>query len=279
MPRPVRGRARGHGRCLDEAHRRRLLGLLPRARLAGELLPRRGSDETGRTWRVLLDLGQRRARRAAPVRRPARGRRACSSATCTPTTASTCAATTCCANYHPDGAQPLIPVWGPPGTAERMAAAYGLPADPGMTEEFDFRELRRARRGRPVHGRGGAGRAPRAGLRLPGDAPAAAPSPTPATPGPAPALDELAAGADLLLAEASFRSGDDNPPDLHLTGADCGERRREAAVGPAGADPRAAVVRPGDGGGRGEGAVLGGYRHRFGRSRLRRLDVYRPDGL
>jgi ribonuclease BN (tRNA processing enzyme) len=37
------------------------------------------------------------------------------------------------------------------------------------------------------------------------------------------ALDRLADGADLLLAEASFRHGDTNPDDLHLTGRDAGE--------------------------------------------------------
>ena len=42
----------------------------------------------------------------------------------------------------------------------------------------------------------------------------------------------MAVGADLLLAEASFRSGDDNPPELHMTGTDCGARRR--APGPDG---------------------------------------------
>jgi ribonuclease BN (tRNA processing enzyme) len=46
---------------------------------------------------------------------------------------------------------------------------------------------------------------------------------------PCAGLDAVAEGADLLLAEASFRTGDDNPAGLHLTGADCGdvaERRR-----------------------------------------------------
>ena len=42
--------------------------------------------------------------------------------------------------YHPTGAQPRIPVWGPAGTAERMARAYDLPLEPGMTEEFAFTE-------------------------------------------------------------------------------------------------------------------------------------------
>ena len=42
---------------------------------------------------------------------------------------------------------------------------------------------------------------------------------------------QLARGADLLLAEASFRDGDDNPPELHLTGTDCGEVATAADVG------------------------------------------------
>ena len=39
------------------------------------------------------------------------------------------------------------------------------------------------------------------------------------------------AGADVLLAEASFETGVDNPPDLHLTGADCGRTAARAGVG------------------------------------------------
>lgn len=34
---------------------------------------------------------------------------------------------------------PRIPVWGPAATADRMASAYGLDPDPGMHEDFDFR--------------------------------------------------------------------------------------------------------------------------------------------
>src|SRR5690606_23337374 len=33
--------------------------------------------------------------------------------------------------YHPAGHQPRIPVYGPAGTAQRMARAYDLHADPG----------------------------------------------------------------------------------------------------------------------------------------------------
>ena len=48
--------------------------------------------------------------------------------------------------------------------------------------------------------------------------------------GPCPGLDVVARDVDLLLAEASFRSGDDNPPDLHLTGRDCGEAAARAGA-------------------------------------------------
>ena len=35
--------------------------------------------------------------------------------------------------YHPGGVAPRVPVWGPEGTAARMARAYDLPPSPGMT--------------------------------------------------------------------------------------------------------------------------------------------------
>jgi ribonuclease BN (tRNA processing enzyme) len=48
--------------------------------------------------------------------------------------------------------------------------------------------------------------------------------------GPTEALLELAGGADLLLAEASFRDGDDNPDSLHLTGLQAGEVAAKAGA-------------------------------------------------
>jgi ribonuclease BN (tRNA processing enzyme) len=41
--------------------------------------------------------------------------------------------------------------------------------------------------------------------------------------GPCAGLDEVARDADLLLAEASFVTGEDNPDNLHLTGTDGGD--------------------------------------------------------
>ena len=132
--------------------------------------------------------------------------------------------------YHPTGPQPRIPVWGPDGTADRMARAYDLPVDPGMNEEFDFRvydgrvelgpfvvEARQVVH--PVTAYALTVTADGRTLVYSGDT------------GPCEALDAVATGADLLLAEASFRSGDPNPPDLHLTGADCGRAAASGDVG------------------------------------------------
>ena len=48
--------------------------------------------------------------------------------------------------------------------------------------------------------------------------------------GPCDALDELAEGADVLLAEASWTHGPDRPPGLHLSGRDAGELAHRAGV-------------------------------------------------
>jgi len=133
--------------------------------------------------------------------------------------------------YHPTGPQPRIPVWGPAGTAERMARAYDLAEDPGMSEEFDFREYLgdvvevgpfRIEAHRVVHP------VEAFALRVTADDRVLVYS---GDTGPCQALDQVATGADLLLAEASFQHGAANPPDLHLTGRDCGRTAREADVG------------------------------------------------
>ena len=137
--------------------------------------------------------------------------------------------------YHPTGPQPRIPVWGPPGTPERMARAYDLPADPGMTEEFAFHDHPDGACAdpveigpfrvvahpvvHPVHAFALEISCEGRRLLYSGDT------------GPCQALDEAASGVDMLLAEASFQTFDDNPPDLHLTGADCGRTATAAGVG------------------------------------------------
>ena len=49
--------------------------------------------------------------------------------------------------------------------------------------------------------------------------------------GPCDALTSLAKGADLLLAEASFLTDGENPPNLHMTGRDAAETAAAAGVG------------------------------------------------
>ncbi|QZY28366.1 MBL fold metallo-hydrolase [Nocardioides coralli] len=179
------------------------------------------AEHEGRTWRILLDLGNGALgvlhRYADPL--------AIDAVFLSHLHADHCL--DLCGyyvlrRYHPEGQQPRIPVWGPVGTADRLARAYDLPPDPGMREEFDFRtydgpvalgpfRVEPVEVTHPV---------PAYGLRVSADGVTLGYS---GDTGPCPGLDTVARDADLLLAEASFRSGAENPPDLHLTGADCGE--------------------------------------------------------
>ncbi|MGL5826589.1 MAG: MBL fold metallo-hydrolase [Nocardioides sp.] len=133
--------------------------------------------------------------------------------------------------YHPAGAQPAIPVCGPSGVAHRLARAYDLPMVPGMTAEFAFEEYD----AQPisvgpftvtpvpvVHP------VPAYGLRVEAGGRVLAYS---GDTGPCKGLFTVASGAHLLLAEASFRSTDVNPPDVHLTGVDCGLLAHAQRVG------------------------------------------------
>ena len=132
--------------------------------------------------------------------------------------------------YHPGGALPKIPVWGPADSARRMAKAYDLDEDPGMNEEFDFvpyantalefgpftvtaREVVHPVTAYALRVEAG-GRT----LAYSGDS------------GVCPGLDDTARDADLFLCEASFLEGAPNPPDLHLTGAEAGRTAARAGA-------------------------------------------------
>lgn len=119
--------------------------------------------------------------------------------------------------YGPDGPGPQIPVYGPAGTARRMAQAYGLDEHPGMTRAFDFGTLEPGTReigpfrvtlahmNHPVE---------TFGFRVEaGDRVLAYSADT----GESAALVDLARDADVLLCEASFLEGPDLPEGLHLT--------------------------------------------------------------
>lgn len=132
--------------------------------------------------------------------------------------------------YGPDGPGPRIPVYGPAGTAGRMAQAYGLDEHPGMTRAFDFGTLEPGTReigpfrvtlahmNHPVE---------TFGFRVEQGGRALAYS---ADTGTCPALVELASQADLLLCEASFLTGPDPIPDMHLTARQAAEHAARAGA-------------------------------------------------
>jgi len=124
--------------------------------------------------------------------------------------------------YHPQGALPRIPVFGPQDTARRMAKAYDLDEDLGMNEVFDF----------IPYGPGAVRYGPFTvtvrsvvhpvtayALRIEANGRVLAYS---GDSGTCLGLEDTAREADLFLCEASFLEGEPNPPDLHLTGAEAG---------------------------------------------------------
>lgn len=131
--------------------------------------------------------------------------------------------------YHPAGPRPRIPVWGPRGTAGRLARAYDLAEDPGMTGEFDFRELSSgdhvigpltvtaARVNHPVEAYGLRVSAGGRAIAYSGDT------------GESSALVELARDVDVALVEASCL--DAAPaPNVHLTAREAAEHAQRAGV-------------------------------------------------
>lgn len=135
--------------------------------------------------------------------------------------------------YDTNGGYPVIPVYGPVGTAAHLAAAYGRAEHPGLSGCFEFREwtpvqhrigplsVTPARVAHPVeawavrveHG----GRS----LAYSGDT------------GPCQPLIDLARDVDVALFESSFQEGRDDhaPPALHLTGRQAGAHAAQAGAG------------------------------------------------
>ena len=133
-------------------------------------------------------------------------------------------------NYHPDGPRPRIPVYGPAGAEDRLTRALGSERL-GMPDAFDFATLTPGtteigplrvtteHMDHPVETFGfrfeHAGRA----LAYSADT------------GPTDELVKIAAGANVLLCEASFVDGPDLPAGLHLTARQAAEHAARAGVG------------------------------------------------
>jgi ribonuclease BN (tRNA processing enzyme) len=132
--------------------------------------------------------------------------------------------------YHPDGPRPRIPVYGPAGTQDRLDRALGSD-HLGMADAFEFAALTpgtieigplRITTGHMNHP------VETFGFRIEHDGRALAYS---ADTGPTDELVRLAAGADVLLSEASFVAAPDLPPGLHLTARQAAEHATRAGVG------------------------------------------------
>jgi ribonuclease BN (tRNA processing enzyme) len=134
-------------------------------------------------------------------------------------------------SFSPDGPKPKLPVYGPAGTAERIARAYGPEAgDPGDAP-FTFETLSPCTRrigpfavtvdhvNHPVE---------TFGFRVEHGGRVLAYS---ADTGPVEALVTLARQADLLLCEASFLDAPGLPGNLHMTGRQAGEHAARAGAG------------------------------------------------
>lgn len=122
-----------------------------------------------------------------------------------------------------------IPVYGPSHAADHVASASGMSSTRALHESFSFRELSTAasvgpfrmsaeRVAHPVEAYAVRFAAGEASLTYSGDT------------APCSALTRLAAGVDVLLAEASFVAGDDNVPNLHLTGREAGQCAQDAGA-------------------------------------------------
>ena len=132
--------------------------------------------------------------------------------------------------YAPDGPRSPLPMYAPAGAAERISAAYSAENEP-LDDVYTFYGLQPGtfpigpftvtvdRVNHPIETYGV--RIEQGGRVLTYSADTA----------PCEALVRLAAGADLFLCEASYLDGMENPPDLHLTGAEAGEAATKADVG------------------------------------------------
>jgi ribonuclease BN (tRNA processing enzyme) len=130
--------------------------------------------------------------------------------------------------YAPEGAYPSVPLYAPAGAKARLTAASD--GDGPLDDVYQFHELGPSavrigpfvvtpeRVNHPVE---------TYGMRIEHDGRVLAYS---ADTAPCDALHRIAHNADLFLCEASYIDGEENPPDLHLTGRDAGEAATKAGA-------------------------------------------------
>ncbi|MEH3033604.1 MAG: MBL fold metallo-hydrolase [Aeromicrobium erythreum] len=187
------------------------------------------ADHEGRTWRLVLDLGNGALGQLQRYCDP-RDVDAFALSHLHPDHCIDMASWAVLSKYHPDGPYDEIPVLSPPGALGYLGWAGGPggePADTGVRfvewesapvhEVGPFR-ITWAQVDHPVPAYGMRIEAGRSVISYSGDS------------GPVDSLVDLARDADLFLCEASFVESADNPPHLHLTGAEAGTIATDAAA-------------------------------------------------
>ena len=132
--------------------------------------------------------------------------------------------------YHPDGSPGSLPVYGPEGLEDHVKGAFGRPVDDLLAAVYEFHEVSAGKLdvgpfevalalvNHPVETY--AMRIAAAGRSLTYSADS----------GLCDGLVDLARGTDLFLCEASYLEGEDNPPDIHLTGKEAADHAKRADV-------------------------------------------------
>ncbi|MGW2146481.1 MBL fold metallo-hydrolase [Nonomuraea bangladeshensis] len=133
--------------------------------------------------------------------------------------------------YGPRAPYPVLPVHAPADAPARLAAAYGMPDEPGLETAFDFVPLEpRSFELGPFTVTAGLVNHPveAYGFRVAANGRVVAYS---GDTGECEELITLAKNADLLLCEASFVERPDLPAGLHMTGRQAAEHAAAAGVG------------------------------------------------
>ncbi|WP_049561151.1 MBL fold metallo-hydrolase [Nonomuraea sp. SBT364] len=133
--------------------------------------------------------------------------------------------------YGPAAPYPRVPVHAPADAPRRLAAAYGMPDEPGLESSYDFTPLApgsfevgpfrvtAARVAHPVEAYG---------FRVEGGGGSVAYS---GDTGECDEVVKLAADADLMLCEASLLDAPDLPEGLHMSGRQAAEPAARAGAG------------------------------------------------
>ena len=134
--------------------------------------------------------------------------------------------------YDPRGEPPQLPVWGPAGLRDRIISSFDRPRPDMVDATYNFTDIgdrheleigpfkiSTSRTIHPIECYAVRFEAGGKSLTYSADT------------GACDTLVEHARGSDLFLCEASYADGVDNPPGVHLTGAEAADHAKRAEVG------------------------------------------------